>query len=87
MAIPKSRLAKRNALLNELRRESDAHAWSGYLPTTKGLLFDLARFAANSPARSIVWRDIRFPLRHSMWLAVCDPDTGKPLIMTQGGIL
>lgn len=77
----------RAELLSQLRRESDMRSGTQYSTYENSLLVDLARRAAYSRGRSILWRGILFPLRHSLWIVVIDPDTGKPLVSTQGGIL
>ena len=77
----------RKELLAMLRSESIRRENSAYQINDGGLLIDLAYAAANSTKRSITWRGIRFPLRVGIWLTVLDPETLKPLVSTQGGVV
>lgn len=78
----------RELLLEALRYESKIRSGIAWQSITKdSLLFDLAQAAMYSRKRHITWRGIRFPLIHSIWLQVLDPETGKILVQTNGGIL
>lgn len=77
----------RQQILHRLRAESARRGNSGYRFSEKGFLIELAYAAAHSTQRSILWRGIRFPLRQGIWLAVLDPETGKGLVNTTGGML
>lgn len=77
----------RKKLLRSLRAESRSRAFSRYSMDENTPLVELARAAAYSTRRSIIWMGIRFPLRSFLYVDVLDPETGKPLISTKGGIV
>lgn len=79
---------RRAVLLDRLLWESRTRSGTGYSKYETGSpLIELANAAAYASGRHIVWRGIRFPLRHGLFLAVLDPRTRKPLIFTNGGIV
>lgn len=80
--------SERALLLEQLRRESRIRSGRTWRTIDKqSLLFSLANAAMYSSKRHITWRNIRFPLRHSWWLQVLDPETGEILVQTSGGVL
>lgn len=81
------RPSRRDELLRRLRAESQVRSHSRYSHRENTLLVGLARTARYSTRRSIRYLGVRFPLRVGLWLDVLDPETGKVLISTNGGLL
>ena len=77
----------RAELLDCLRLESRQRAGTAYSFEENTPLVELAYFAFCARKRSVSWRGIRFPLRHSLWIVVLDPESFEPLISAPGGIL
>lgn len=80
--------SEQELLLAQLRRESKIRCGPNWRKITKGsALYDLAQAAMYAQKRHITWRGIKFPIFHGLWLQVIDPETGKVLVQTSGGIL
>ena len=82
-----ARRMRRQALLGELRKESEALSGKRYSIHDNSLIAELARAAAYSRKKKVNWRGISFPLANGWLLTVLDPDTGRPLVSTPGGAL
>ena len=87
-AAKKPKKSERQLLLEQLRRESKIRCGPKWHSITQGsALYDLAQAAMYAQTRHITWRGIKFPIFHGLWLQVIDPETGKVLVQTSGGIL
>ena len=78
--------AERRRLIEIVRRQSRLIGTGLFSRTAAPELFDLAIAAKYQRGRSLLFRGIRFPLKHGWHVYVCDPETGETLVGA-GGIL
>lgn len=78
--------AERRRLLEILRWQARNLSHGFFTRDTAPELFDLGIAAKDKRGRSMVFRGIRFPLKHGLVVSVRDPQTGEALVGA-GGIL